>query len=77
MRFCIAEAVSFAQATNQLGVTLQDLVQKLAVVDMVASALSLVVSVSRRWWCVHQELGPLDALEVDVFVAPSFGLALV
>jgi len=65
VRFCESKSVGFAQRTDKFCVSLKDFVEHLAVVDVVASPL---VSVSRCWRSVHQNLGGSDYFEVYCFV---------
>ena len=67
MRLSVVEPICLAETPHQLRVSFQDLVEQLAVVDVVALGVRMVpVSGSRR--CIHQQLVLLDVLKVHVLV---------
>jgi hypothetical protein len=50
--FCVSEVVSFAERSHQFGVTLQNFVEELTVVDVVATLV--VMAVCRCRWSIHK-----------------------
>jgi len=73
----VAEPVCFTQAPYQLGVTLENLVQELAVVNVIATcAFALMMAVRGSWGSIHQQLGFVNALEIDILIDPTFHFIL-
>ena len=73
----VAEPICFTQAPYQLRVALENLVQELAVVNVIATcALALMMTVRRSWRSIHQQLGFVDAFEIDILIDPTLHFIL-
>jgi hypothetical protein len=53
VRLCVTKAIGLAQASNQLSVALENLVEKLAVVDVISTSSALVTK-CLCWRRIHQ-----------------------
>lgn len=76
MRLSVCKTVGFAQTANKLGITLQYLVQELAIVNVVAT-FALMMSICGSWWRIHQKLGSFDSLEIHIFIDSALRLGHV
>ena len=72
MRLGEGKAIGFTDASDELGVALQNLVEQLAVVDVVATWPALVVAEGLCGRSIHQQLVLFDIFEIDGFVDRSF-----
>lgn len=77
MRLCICKTISFTETSDEFGVTLENFVKKLTVVNVIAALLSSMVSIGRSWRSIHQQLRLINILEIHVFIDTSLHFILV
>ena len=78
MGLSVSESICLTETPDQLGVSLQYFVEKLAVVDMVASSsFALVVPIGRSWGRILQQLGHFNRLKINIFIYTTLDFILI
>lgn len=75
MGFGVSKIISLTQTSDQFGVTFQNLIKKLTIVNMVSSLIAMAIRRCRR--CIHQKLIFFNMFEINIFINASFDFTLI